>query len=281
MTQQIETIGEFTFIRHEPIQMHATDSVIIHIPRYYFRDGLVAYSCIAGRFLDSVVVRSEKIATARLDIRRPNYFLTALTPYPIWREFLPRPFRWGDINRSECFGYIPSRRVIQCECYVYRAIINGDTITINSPEQFRELFAPVKSVQQAIAFAHIFTRTFPIYNLDFLATQNQDALKQRIIEENKRLLAPNEWRQSIHGTYWEIHQPEISSSFVEVTNNGYKLLLYQRGTQNDWVLVNYSYWRVATPYWKKLIKVTFEGEVVVLETTKAFSEIFVTNQRIS
>ena len=185
MAQQIETIGEFTFIRHEPIQMHATDSVTIYFPVYYFNG---VGRRLKGSELDSVVIRSEKRATNSFHRWDINYYLTALEPtFPIWYERYWITERSNPSWNENWYDYcIRAYFVRQLSCVFFRAIIDGDTITINTPEKFRELFAPVTSVQQAIAFAHILTGAVPMFNLDFLATRNVDYLRQQRAEYEKR-----------------------------------------------------------------------------------------------
>ena len=280
MAQRVETIGGVTFISHEPIQMHSTNYVMVYFPAY-FSSGTGTATCLEDRgrlTTDSIVVRSQKIASTRLVSGRRGgsfdwYYLAVLTSYPIWREFWPYSIRWNEDNRdiNNCFGYLPPSPTGGCSCYVYRIIIDGNTITISSPEKFRELFAPVETVQEAIAFAHIFTRAFPIYNFNFLKAQYPDTLRHQFIEAGQGL-GIYEDHLAIHIKYWEIHQPEIVSSFVEITDNGYKLLLYKRGTPSTPVLVS-PYRKTTTPYWRKLIKVTFDGKVKVLESVLAFSMI--------
>ena len=261
MAQQIETIGEFTFIRHDSIPMHFVDSVEIRSSTSTFimkplNDG-------GGRFIDSLVINSiQKVATANLNTRNRNYFLTALA-HPIWLS------RCSDGWGASCFF------TIQGQCFYYRAIIDERTISISSFERFRENFAPVESVQEAIAFAYLATGSFPIYNLDFLkrGVQQWKLTKEEARQQNTanvqdsvfiaQHLSQLSWRE--RGQIWEMYIPKVETTFVKMTDEGYKLLLYHQRTEGSP--------EFAGPFMKRLIKVTFNGEVEILEEVKAFGNL--------
>ena len=283
--QRVETVGGFTFIQHDSIQMHSVDSVMVHFP-VYFHDGREYRRFIWGDF-DSTIIRSVKTATRDLTqklffsptIFFTDYYLTALTSNPIWQDFYSGTY-------SQCFRFISHCHWIGC--INYRTIIDGDTITIGSSEKFREIFAPVESAQQAIAFAHIFTQSFPIFNLDFLRSfhsgafeeltekprflyfERQDTI-QTILESGKTQIDIVVRKDTIiqlllpPSIIWEVYLPEIETTFVEITDEGYKLLLFyqSRGASPSF----------SGPFMKRLIKVTFDGQVRILEQTKAFGNL--------
>ena len=196
-------------------------------------------------------------------------FLKALTPaYPIWQTFTNNQVEIERLGLTGCFSQ-------RYACVFYKVIINGDTLAIGTREEFRKIFAPVESVQEAIAFAHVFTGSFPIFNLDFLreeARRRQEFEKQK--QKNQQW--QDEW-QDVPLKYrpipplpplfrvddgWEILHPEIISSFAKVTEYGYKLLLYHQGFRLSPI------WHGS--YVRRLIKVTFDGEVEILEEIEAF-----------
>ena len=282
VAQQIETIGEFTFIRHEPIQMHATDSIMIHFSEYR-RDGR------GGR--EFIGVRSEKFAVQNLMSGRAHYslsYLMALKPtFPIWQENFWISHRYEERQYVECVReyWIP---FLGLSCMIYRAIIDGDTITINSPEKFRELFAPVENKQQAVAFAHIFTGAKLKYHFEHLKRRIRDEIWRAQLEEikanrqerleNNKVANIVQQKDTIlvipppppppplppRQSQIKIHQTEIISSNVERTDDGFNVWLYCRQTPHPegWFGLTYT---------RKLIKVTFDGKVEIVESVPVYS----------
>ena len=282
VAQQIETIGEFTFIRYEPIQMHATDSIMIHFREYHWGE--------IGRWGEFAGIRSEKIAVRNLAAGRVHYtlsYLMALEPtFLIWQEALSH--RYEERRNIRCIR-VDFNPYSGDFCVIFRAIIESDTITINTPEKFRELFAPVENAQQAVAFAHIFTGAVLKYHFEHLKRKIRDEIWRARLEEikaNQQEQLENDKVQNIvpqEDTIRiippppppplppllppriEIHQTEIISSNVERTDDGFKVWLYCRSTPHyEWV-------RFSLTYTRKLIMVTFDGKVEILESIPVYS----------
>lgn len=248
MAQNMEKLGEYTFIRHDSIPMLFSDSVL---------------TC-----------SGHKIATTKLTTKDFLYYNAALSPaYPLTQVyFLDKNMeeeREEIIKYGGCFDL---SKGIARYCINYKTIINGDTIRIGSHEKFCELFAPVDNIQEAIAFAYIFTDSKPMYNLDFLKPfivpqynyfevedfekihlkKGKTRINTIIRKDSIRIVPPTD-------KGWEVLQPHIISSYGKETDDGYELLLYR-----------YVLFGCLHPYERLLIKVTFNGKVKILEKCDAF-----------
>jgi hypothetical protein len=287
--------------------MHFTDSVMIHFPEYCW--GERGKREFAG-------IRSEKVAVQNLTWQHTHYtlsYLMALKPtFTIWQEDFWISHRYEERQHIRCVreNFIPYSGDF---CIIFRAVIESDTITIDTPERFRELFAPVESVQQAVAFAHIFTGATlkndisgvkSMIQFDIQAEMqrakwdereaNRQARQQEMavtISENDKTESTIQQEDSIRvvlppppppkrppvrpqGRLREVHQTEISSSNVERTDDGFKVWLYCRQTPH------YEWWRFGTTHTRKLIKVTFDGKVEILESIPVYSWIRSSNDLI-
>lgn len=237
-----------TFIRHDSIPMILADSVV----DFYGR----------------------KIAAKDLNTHKPLYYYAALTPdYPIEPIYTPFSKFPDEVQRSgpKCFKVSGG---LVLHCINYQACINGDTILINSHKKFRELFAPVESEQEAIAFAYIFTDSKPMYHLDFLEPgfekytyYEREEIKETRLKNGKTRKEIIVRRDSIMNLQplnkWFIAQPKpVISSYVKKVDDGYELLLY-----------HYAVFGCSHPYMRRLVKVTFDGHVEIMEEYEAFGNI--------
>ena len=138
----IDVWGEqYLFIRHDSIPMFLVDSVI----DFY----------------------GNKIVARNLQgISKYYYALTPACPMEIIRDYEALE----KSRNGETLQYFKTSGGRVPIGINYVAIIDGEQVVIDSHEKFRELFAPVETVQEAIAFAYFFTDSEPIYNLDFLVT---------------------------------------------------------------------------------------------------------------
>lgn len=230
MAQTTEKLGNYTFIKYDSIPM-------------CFVDTMQTFS-------------GKKFAAKELTPRDSEYYYPALTPpYLIgMRRVDWRIYPFEERVKIKCF------EVNRFDCINYLAILSSDTVLIDSGEKFREIFAPVDSPREAIAFAYIFTDAQPIYNLDFLRSE---AIRPR--ED------PNEplWRYTEGSTVptlrkiipepsdgWEIYRPTVSSSYAKEVEDGYEVLLYDKDLNSI--------------YSECLIKVYFDGTVKLLREEGAF-----------
>ncbi len=263
-TVTMAQIEKITFIKHDSIPMISVDSVIN--------------------------LQGEKIASKSLTTENSDD--SALTPtypmYSVWTATwkIPR----DKLHSTKCFKM--GGGLIE-QCVNYKIVINEDTtVLIDSHEKFREIFAPVDSEQEAIAFAYFFTDSKPIYNLDFLEKDYEQQKKyeqarsdlerenenyRRALEEYERAIKEYEQEGKEWDSYlgnlipkvptplssrfplWYIYQPTISSSYVKKVDDGYELLLYY-----------YVVFSCSHPYMERIIKVCFDGTVEILEEQAAF-----------
>jgi hypothetical protein len=244
--QEIEKSGKYTFIRYDSIPM--------------------------GYIYDRESNTNSEDA---------SYYYKALTPsYPLIKTYVStynsRHAKIGEIDTLVNFDFYGT-----CYCnddrphdprYIYKTYVNDKMIVIGTHEKFREIFAPVESLPEAIAFAYILNCSRPLYNLDFLKPETQrpkysylhHPVEKEIRLKNGETRIETAWiKDSIENLPpafdggWDIHQPEIISSHGKKTDDGYELLLYGCGSHE---------------YFRRLLKVSFNGEVKILEQIPAFSQ---------
>jgi hypothetical protein len=276
-TAQTDKKGDtpFTIISHEPVQM-------------FFPDTIVTFS---GEKIDS------KILSPKGDL----YYFAALTPaYPmekVWTQ-LDRYDRKEDMA-GKCFdfsiGLIPY-------CINLQALNDGDTVLIDSPEKFREIFAPVESVQEAIAFAYFFTESRPMYNFDFLEERDKrpqidqerasffeweekmiyykkELEKYQIEKENYEKIM-KKWKPNqgvpaptppimpmSPGMPMPPTPPRIWNIYQPIINSSYAK---EVDDGYELLLYHYEVFGCSHPYWERLIKVYFDGKVEIMRTQVAF-----------
>ena len=224
---------------------------------------------------DTIVTWSEhKVATKGITTRHPLYYYAALKPtLPLIKQYTSYS-GYSKEERANIKSFGVTNGMIP-HYISYKTVIAGDTLEIDSHEKFREIFAPVESVQEAIAFAYIFTDSKPMYNLDFLEPYTFTG-KYEYIEsvEYKETRLKNGQTQieaivTMDSLYvvpplggWKIFEPEIISSYVKEIEEGYELLLY-----------HYVVFGGSHPYLRRLIKVTFDGNVEIIEECQAFANM--------
>lgn len=237
----IDAQNKVEFIYHDSIPLVAADSMVMY--------------------------NGEKQAVNKLE--RLDLYSAALTPtYPI-REWVYRPNeeQMAEIRIGKRTYFKESRGMIP-HCINYIAIVNGNSIEIDSPEKFREIYAPVDTKSEAIAFAYFFTESYPIYNLDFLVPPIIDKPKYHYYDFLEHDSVNDVWTERkdsmriyepISDKWWGIDLPIIESSYVKETDYGYELLLY-----------NYKVFGCSHPYRQRLIRVFHSGEVEIVEEKDAF-----------
>lgn len=159
-------------------------------------------------------------------------------------------------------------------CMDYIALVAGERVVIDSPEKFRELFAPVETREEAMTFARILTDSYPIYNLDFLMPEPDEYLYFETLEydgerydrkSGKWVIWVDSRMDSIKIVKplegWHIVQttPEVESSYVRRVKDGYEVLLY-----------HYQVFGCSHPYSRRIVKVTFDGRAEIVADEKAF-----------
>lgn len=182
---------------------------------------IIRHDSVSLTMVDTFLTfNGEKIAINK----RNQIYAAALSPiYPLKRVMkspavikkeLPFNEQTGkyDYTALKCFATTKGMIV---HCITYVALINNEKVVINSPEKFREIYAPVESEQEAIAFAYYFTGSEPIYNLDFLIPEeeyqyymfyNIDSITGNIDSVETKIP---------HTAWWDVYLPEIESSYVK------------------------------------------------------------------
>jgi hypothetical protein len=227
--QKIISAEECKFIQHDPIQLFDVDSIANF-------DG-------------------QKIAVKDLD--DDDMYCSVLNfPYPIHSI-------WDNILENEKRACFEINCLFSCYCHFYKALINSDTVLINSPEKFREIFTPVDSERKALAFASIFTHAKPIYNLRFLIPQPKPNPTEYCVDSLKNEIVPilQELTVTTREEDWVIYQPIITSSYVNKIEDGYEVLLYE-----------YTGLCPPHPYFELLVKVYTNGKVEIIKRQKAFED---------
>lgn len=223
---------QYLFIRHDSIPMLLVDSVIdFHGNKIVARD-------LQG-------------------ISKYYYALTPTCPMGVIRD-------WDALEKSrngEMPQYFKIGGGLVPVGINYVAIIDGEQVVIDSHEKFRELFAPVETVQEAIAFAYFFTDSEPIYNLDFLVTpapsEPEETRAPFWVIGQDTLWNPVPVPPPLD--VWYVCTPEIISSYAVQLEDGYELLLY-----------HYKVFGCSHPYIRRRVKVAFDGKVEILEERDAF-----------
>jgi hypothetical protein len=170
-------------------------------------------------------------------------------PYPIYSIW--------EILENEKRACFEINCLFSCYCHVYKALIKSDTILIDSPEKFCEIFTPVDSERKALAFAYIFTHAKPIYNLCFLMPRPKPVVDHLTSEIIPVLQEP----ASTEREDWVIYRPTITSSYVNEIEDGYEVLLYE-----------YTGLCPPHPYFELLVKVYTNGKVEIIKRQKAFED---------
>lgn len=226
----------------------------------------IRYDSIPALLVDSVIDFSGNKIAAK-DLRRSAWLYEyALTPsYPLnikqirWDQIEPKLKKRKQVTFFKTGGGLIPHGIN------YIAKIKGKEVTIDSPEKFRKLFAPVETIQEAIAFAALFTDSYPMYDLDFLVDPvppeepwipfNIDSITGDTIY-NIKMIRP------LKEVNWIIYTSEIISSYALQTADGYELLLY-----------HYKVFGCSHPYIRRRIKVTFDGMVEILDEQDAFQDL--------
>lgn len=147
----------------------------------------------------------------------------------------------------------------------YVTKIHNKEVIIDSHEKFREIFAPVETVQEAITFAYYIADSWPLYNLNHLVELPPivDSIPPFKIELATGDTLWNIKRISIITKpieeQWIIYTPEIISSYAVKVEDGYELLLY-----------HYKIFGCEHPYIRRHIKVYFNGMVKIMDEQEAF-----------
>lgn len=150
----------------------------------------------------------------------------------------------------------------------YHTKICDEEVIIDSHEKFREIFAPVQTAQEAIAFAYYMTKSEPLYNLDYLVdlapkveTDTMPSFKIQPVTGdtiwNIKIIPLKKIRPAEEE--WMIYTPEIISSYAVKVEDGYELLLY-----------HYKVFGCEHPYSRRHIKVFFNRVVKIIDEQEAF-----------
>lgn len=239
----IDTSGDkYIFIRHDSIPLILTDSVID------FKGG-------------------KKAVKDLRDYKLYNYALTPLLP--LSQKRFSHTESVAAVKEGKGNFFKVTDGMLQAGIN-YVAKIHDQEVIIDSHEKFRQLFAPVETVQEAIAFAYYFTDSSPLYNLDYLVEvppiiEKDTTSKYYLIDT---ATVDTVWaQQKIKPILrvrpiekqWIIYTPEIISSYAVKVEDGYELLLY-----------HYQVFGCEHPYIRRHIKVYFNGIVQILDEEAAF-----------
>jgi hypothetical protein len=126
-------------------------------------------------------------------------------------------------------------------CLNYLIINGNDSILVDSEYKFRKIFSPIESEIEAISFIFALTDYYPIFDLNFL---------------NKR-----EWVEFDVSHKWLVYQPEIETSYVHKTKDGYELLLY-------W----YQVFGCSHPYFSAIFDLKTDGSYTIRNKKIVFED---------
>lgn len=223
----------------------------------------IRHDSIPGLLVDSVS-NHEGNKVAAKDLRGAEQYYHALTPYyplSIKRTYYDEVRQIIERGETPPTFFETGGGLIPVGIN-YVAEIDNEKVIIDSQEKFRQIFAPVETVQEAIAFAYIFTDSYPLYNLDYLVEPAPIEEPwspfeiDLITQDTLWMIMPH---HIIKEPGWNIYTPEIVSSYAKYTDEGYELLLY-----------HYKLFGCSHPYSRRVIKVSFDGMVEILEEQEAF-----------
>lgn len=137
---------------------------------------------------------------------------------------------------------ILTRESFGIACMYYQIIKDNDTILVDYEYKFRQLFCPIENEIEAVSYIYALTEYYPIFNLDFLNTD--EYTDENDVSHN-----------------WVVYQPEVSTSYVHKTKDGYELLLY-------W----YQYIGCDHPYSSAIFDLKADGSFTIRNKKIAFED---------